>query len=61
MDVLHCNVVHQAINIMDGLIPPMEEAMLPVEHLKKLIVFALMWSCGASIELDDRAKVDAFS
>lgn len=49
----------QAIDLLDGLIPNREEhGQLPVAHLNKLIVFALMWSTGALLELDDRSKME---
>lgn len=45
---------------MDGLIPNrVEHGALPTAHLNKLIVFSLMWSAGALLELDDRVKMEA--
>lgn len=41
------------------MIPNREEhGLLPATHLNKLIVFALMWSTGALLELDDRVKME---
>lgn len=44
---------------MDGLIPNRDEhGILPSSYLNKLIVFSLMWSTGALLELDDRARME---
>lgn len=49
----------QACDLLAGLIPNREEhGLLQTNHLNKLIVFALMWSAGALLELDDRAKME---
>ena len=45
---------------MDGLIPNHSEfGLLPMGHLNKLIIFSIMWSVGALLELDDRSKMEA--
>lgn len=39
--------------------PPQEQSgELSREHLERLYVFALMWSAGAVLELDDRKKLE---
>ena len=46
---------------MEGLIPNKEEAgILTKTHLEKLVVFALMWSVGALLELADRSKMEDY-
>ena len=64
MDILECNYIAQAINLLDGLIPGEDEhghkVGLTVSHLEKLFVFSLMWSLGALLEIDDRAKLEQF-
>ena len=53
------NFFFKAIDILDGLIPNRDEhGILPSSYLNKLIVFSLMWSTGALLELDDRAKME---
>lgn len=58
IQVLECNNIVQAMNILEGLIPG-EDAPKQVDasHLEKLFVFSLMWSVGALLELEDRKKV----
>uniref|UniRef100_H2ZRC4 AAA+ ATPase domain-containing protein n=1 Tax=Ciona savignyi TaxID=51511 RepID=H2ZRC4_CIOSA len=61
MDFLECMYIRQAIDILQGLIPSQEESKQPnSEHLKRLFFFSLMWSVGAILELDDRAKLEEF-
>lgn len=50
--------VRQALDITEGLISKVEDSKdISAAHLQKLIVFAIMWSLGALLELDDRKKV----
>ncbi|XP_044063801.1 dynein axonemal heavy chain 5 isoform X1 [Siniperca chuatsi] len=59
MDMLEAFVIMQCINMLQGLIPPKEQGgELSREHLERLYVFALMWSTGALLELDDRRKME---
>ena len=62
MDLLQCNYIRQAIDLLEGLIPNKEDTKednkeVSRDHLEKLIIFAILWSCGAILELDDRKKV----
>ncbi|XP_075937501.1 dynein axonemal heavy chain 5 isoform X2 [Anarhichas minor] len=59
MDMLEAFVIMQCINMLQGLIPPKEQCgELSRVHLERLYVFALMWSTGALLELDDRRKME---
>ncbi|XP_054476940.1 dynein axonemal heavy chain 5 isoform X2 [Anoplopoma fimbria] len=59
MEMLEAFVIMQCINMLQGLIPPKEQCgELSREHLERLYVFALMWSTGALLELDDRRKME---
>ena len=50
--------VRQALDVLEGLIPVGEDIkQLNTKTLEKLIVFSIMWSLGAMLELDDRKKV----
>ncbi len=61
MSVLECNYIKQAMDLLAGLIPQDEQVGgVAKEMLEKLYVFALMWSVGALLELDDRAKMEQF-
>ena len=56
----------QAMDLLSGLIPCEEHesgqtsVQLTPEHLERLYIFAVMWSVGALLELDDRAKMEQF-
>ena len=65
MNVLECNYIKQAMDLLTGLVPIEEHesssgAGLTNTHLERLYIFALMWSVGALLELDDRAKMESF-
>uniref|UniRef100_A0A672PDE8 Dynein axonemal heavy chain 5 n=1 Tax=Sinocyclocheilus grahami TaxID=75366 RepID=A0A672PDE8_SINGR len=59
MDMLEAFIIMQCINMLQGLIQPKEQGgELSREHTERLYVFALMWSVGALLELDDRMKLE---
>jgi dynein heavy chain len=61
MDVLECMIVAQSCKLLSGLLPPKDSReTLPRSHLEKIYVFALMWSFGAFLELDERKKLQEF-
>ena len=63
MDVLEVFVVKQACDLLQGLIPSRDDkegGCLERIVYERLYVFALMWSVGAFLELDDRAKMESF-
>lgn len=48
-------------DLLEGLIPIREDKIvLTAAHLEKLFIFALLWSMGALMELDSRAKMEDF-
>ena len=56
--LLECMYVRQALDLLEGLIPVSEDNKdISSSHLKLLIVFSIMWSLGALLELSDRQKV----
>ncbi|XP_071957073.1 dynein axonemal heavy chain 5-like [Antedon mediterranea] len=61
MDLLECMYTRQTIDLLDGLIPAEDNPNQPTaEHLERLFVFAVMWSVGALLELEDRKKLEMF-
>ncbi|MBN3299228.1 DYH5 protein, partial [Amia calva] len=60
MQILECMYIKQAIDLLQGLLPAAEEKQASKEHMARLFVFAVMWSIGALLELEDRAKMEAF-
>ncbi|XP_077430963.1 dynein axonemal heavy chain 5 isoform X2 [Vanacampus margaritifer] len=59
IDLLEAFVIMQCINMLQGLIPSKEQcADLSQEHLERLYAFAVMWSAGAVLELDNRKKME---
>ena len=56
--MLECMYIRQAIDLLEGLIPPGDEGKdISTVHMQKLILFAIMFSVGALLEIDDRKKV----
>ncbi|CAH1780130.1 unnamed protein product [Owenia fusiformis] len=63
MDVLEVFVVKQCCDLLQGLIPnkdDKEAGPMKKEHFEHLYIFVVMWSIGAFLELDDRAKLEDF-
>ena len=67
MEVLKVNLLYgihpQAIDLLEGLIPSSDDGSskdVSNDHLQRLIIFAIMFSLGALLELDDRKKVKLF-
>ncbi|RUS82388.1 hypothetical protein EGW08_009840, partial [Elysia chlorotica] len=62
MDLLACNKIRQVCDLLEGLIPasPEERKNMSAKHLEHLFIFALLWSLGALLELDDRLKMQEF-
>ncbi|XP_068199657.1 dynein axonemal heavy chain 5 isoform X2 [Antennarius striatus] len=60
MQVLECMYIRQTIDLLQGLLPAAEDKQGGHPDVSRLFVFALMWSLGALLELDDRAKMEAF-
>ena len=53
----------QATDLLQGMIPSKDEkdqTSINKGHYDKLYVFAIMWSIGALLELDDRVKLEEF-
>lgn len=52
----------QCCDLLEGLIPgkddKSESGQVTPKHYERLYVFTLMWSIGAFLELDDRAKME---
>ncbi|XP_029979746.1 dynein heavy chain 5, axonemal [Sphaeramia orbicularis] len=60
MQVLECMYIRQTIDLLQGLLPAPEEKQGCRGNVGRLFAFAVMWSLGALLELDDRAKMVAF-
>ncbi|KAI5624125.1 dynein heavy chain 5, axonemal, partial [Silurus asotus] len=58
MQILECMYIRQTIDLLQGLI--VEEKNLTEAHISRLFVFAVMWSVGALLELEDRSKMEVF-
>ncbi|XP_076826623.1 dynein axonemal heavy chain 5 [Brachyhypopomus gauderio] len=60
IQLLECMYIKQTIDLLQGLLSAGEEKHLTASHIGRLFVFALMWSVGALLELDDRSKMEVF-
>ncbi|CAH8437868.1 unnamed protein product [Dicrocoelium dendriticum] len=57
MELLHCNYIQQALDILEGLLLEAGEKEVSQVFVQRMIAFAAMWSLGAVLELDDRLKL----
>ncbi|XP_076449856.1 dynein axonemal heavy chain 5-like isoform X2 [Babylonia areolata] len=63
MEMLEAFIISQATKLMTGLIPLKDEkdhSQMTRQHYEHLYIFTVMWSVGAFLELDDRAKMEEF-
>ncbi|VEL13802.1 unnamed protein product [Protopolystoma xenopodis] len=60
MELLECNYIRQAIDLLEGLLTGVDEKELKRDHLDRLILFSSMWSLGALLELSDRKKLQTY-
>jgi dynein heavy chain len=59
MKLLECSFIKQSCQVMEGLIVHKDDnSSLSKQHLERLYIFSLMWSIGALLELEDRAKME---
>nr|CDS18170.1 dynein heavy chain [Echinococcus granulosus] len=58
MELLECNYIKQIIDLLEGQLQDRDEKELPDECLRKLVIFASMWSLGAPLELEERGKLE---
>jgi len=49
--------VRQSLDLLEGLLGGCEDKEMTAVQLEKYIIFAMMWSIGALLEIDDRRKV----
>ncbi|XP_076449104.1 dynein axonemal heavy chain 5-like [Babylonia areolata] len=63
MEMLEAFLISQATKLLQGLIPDKEDkdyVQITPKHFEHLYIFIVMWSIGAFLELDDRAKLEEF-
>ncbi|KAK4476180.1 hypothetical protein MN116_001394, partial [Schistosoma mekongi] len=63
MSVLEAFVIRQACDILSGILHKPEDkdsASITSKHMERIYIFALMWSIGAFLEGDDRAKFEMY-
>ncbi|KAI9314021.1 dynein heavy chain, N-terminal region 2-domain-containing protein, partial [Zopfochytrium polystomum] len=62
MIIAKVSYVINLCTLLNGLIPKVEanKSQISADHLERLYVFALFWSLGALLELDERKKLQSF-
>ncbi|KAJ1563094.1 Dynein heavy chain 5, axonemal [Cladochytrium tenue] len=62
MIIAKVSYVANVCTLLNGLIPKAEanKAQISADHLERLYVFAMFWSLGALLELDERKKLQSF-
>ena len=59
MDSLECIYIRQACDLLDALLEPFDDQReINSDFLKRLIIFSIMWSLGALLELNDRSRFE---
>ncbi|CAF1397791.1 unnamed protein product [Rotaria sordida] len=58
MKVYECNYIKQIIDLLDGLLN--KEIEYTKSFLERLTIFALIWSMGSLLELNDRIKIEQY-
>ena len=58
MKILEALYIRQTLDILDGLL--MNSSSKSNKYIERIFLFALMWSLGAVLELEDRAKLDLY-
>ncbi|CAF0874531.1 unnamed protein product [Adineta ricciae] len=58
MKVYECNYIKQITDLLDGLLN--KELDYSRIYLERLTIFAIMWSMGALLELNDRSKLEQY-
>lgn len=57
MQLLESLYIRQMLDILDGLL---EKKPKGTRHLERLFLFALMWTLGAVLEIEERAKLEVY-
>ncbi|XP_067008020.2 dynein axonemal heavy chain 8 [Anabrus simplex] len=61
MRILESIYIRQCTDMLQGLMMNEDETkILSSRHIEKIFLFALMWSLGAVLELDDRERMEEF-
>lgn len=62
MKITECMYIRQCCDLLDGLLHTDEDDNFVFSnvHMERLFLFALMWSLGAVLELEDRDKLAGF-
>ncbi|XP_026672559.1 dynein heavy chain 8, axonemal-like [Ceratina calcarata] len=60
MKLLEAMYIRQCIDLLDGLLDVGKDKVLSEYHLERAFLFAMMWSLGAALELEERGALQEF-